>query len=131
MKPKSLGTTSLHYPNKQNYSNKLISQSSAFISNPATVGSLHSSKTDHTETNLVLSWGAWVAQLVGRPTSAQVMISQSVSPCPALGSVLTARSLESASDSVSPSLSLCPSPTHALSLCLSLFLSLSLSLKSE
>ena len=62
-------------------------------------------------------WGAWVAQSVERPASAQVMISQSVSSSPASGSVLTARSLEPASDSVSPSL--CPSPTHALSLSVS------------
>ena len=48
--------------------------------------------------------GAWVAQSVKRPTSAQVMISQSVSSSPASGSVLTAQSLEPVSDSVSPSL---------------------------
>ena len=57
--------------------------------------------------------GAWVAQLVERLTSPQVMISQSVSSSPTLGSVLTAQSLELASDSVSPSL--CPSPVCALS----------------
>ena len=45
------------------------------------------------------SWGAWVAQLVKQPTSAQVMISQSVSSSPASGSVLTAQSLEPVSDS--------------------------------
>ena len=61
------------------------------------------------------SRGAWVAQSVERPTSAQVMISGSVSLSPALSSVLTAQSLEPVSDSVSPSLSgpppfmLCPS----------------------
>ena len=49
--------------------------------------------------------GAWVAQSVERPTSAQAMISQLMSLSPALGSVLTAQSLEPASDSVSPSLS--------------------------
>ena len=38
--------------------------------------------------------GAWVAQWVERPTSAQVMISRSVGSSPALGSVLTAQSLE-------------------------------------
>ena len=57
-----------------------------------------------------------MAQEVERPTSAQVMISRSMSLSPALGSVLTAQSLEPASDSVSPSLSV-PSP---LALCLSL-----------
>ena len=36
------------------------------------------------------SRGAWVAQLVKRPTSAQVMISQFVCSSPALGSMLTA-----------------------------------------
>ena len=46
------------------------------------------------------------AMLVKRPTSAQVMISRSVSSSPASGSVLTARSLEPVSDSVSPSVSL-------------------------
>ena len=61
--------------------------------------------------------GAWVAQLVGRLTSAQVMISQFVSSSPTSGSVLTAQSLEPVSDSVSPSL--WPSPVHALSLSVS------------
>ena len=62
-------------------------------------------------------WGTWVAQSVERPTSAQVMISRSVSSSPALGSVLTAHSLEPASNSVSPSLS-APNPL-AFCLCLS------------
>ena len=62
------------------------------------------------------SWGAWVAQLVKHLTSAQVTISWSVSSSPASGSALTARSLEPASDPVSPSL--CPSPAHAVSLSL-------------
>ena len=52
--------------------------------------------------------GAWVAQLLGHPTSAQVMILHSVSSSTAWGSVLTAQSLEPASDSVSPSLSALP-----------------------
>ena len=51
------------------------------------------------------SRGAWVAQSVERPTSARVMISRFVSSSPTSGSVLTAQSLEPASDSVSPSLS--------------------------
>ena len=49
--------------------------------------------------------GAWVAQLVKRPTSAQVMISHLVSSSPSSGSVLTGQNLEPALDSVSPSLS--------------------------
>ena len=53
-------------------------------------------------------WGTWVAQVVERPTSAQVMISWVVGLSPASGSVLTAQSLEPASDSVSPSLSAAP-----------------------
>ena len=61
-------------------------------------------------------WGTWVAQSLKHPTSAQVMISQSVSSSPASGSVLTAQSLEPASDSVSPSFSAPP----LLMLCLSL-----------
>ena len=65
--------------------------------------------------------GPWVAQLVKRPTSAQVMISQFVSSSPASGSVLTAQSLETASDSVSPHLSIPP--------LLTLFVSLSLNNK--
>ena len=56
-----------------------------------------------------------MAQPVGRPTSAQVMISRFVGSSPTLGSVLTVGSLEPASDSVSPSLS-APPP---LMLCLS------------
>ena len=62
-------------------------------------------------------WGAWVAQSVKPPTSAQVMISRTVSSSLASGSVLTAQSLEPVSDSVSPSL--CPSPIHAVSLSVS------------
>ena len=63
-------------------------------------------------------WGAWVAQSIKRPTSAHVMISRFVSSTPVLGSVLTAQSLEPASDSVSPPLSVPP----LLTLCV--FLSL-------
>ena len=61
-------------------------------------------------------WGASVAQSVKRPTSAQAMISQFMGSSPASGSVLTAQSLESASDSVSPSLFAPP----LLTLCLSI-----------
>ena len=61
-----------------------------------------------------------MVQLVKRPTSAQVMISQFKGLSPVSGSVLTAQSLEPALDSVSPSLS--------MSVCLSLSLSLSRSL---
>ena len=58
-----------------------------------------------------------VAQSVKRQTSAQVMVSRSVGSSLESGSVLTARSLESALDSVSPSL-----PFPPLMLCLSLSL---------
>ena len=57
-----------------------------------------------------------MALSVKRPTSAQVMISRFESSSPASGAVLTARSLEPASDSVSPRLSAPP----LLMLCLSL-----------
>ena len=60
--------------------------------------------------------GAWVVQSVRRPTPAQVMISWFMGLTPASGSVLTAQSLEPASDSVSPFHS-APLP---LMLCLSL-----------
>ena len=63
--------------------------------------------------------GAWVAQSVKQPTSAQVMISRSMALSPTSGSVLTAQSLGPASDSVVfPSL--CPSRACALILSLSL-----------
>ena len=65
--------------------------------------------------------GSLVAQLVKGLTSPQVMILWFVSSSPASGSVLTAQSLEPASDAVSPSLSAPP----LLMLCLSLSLSLS------
>ena len=52
--------------------------------------------------------GAWVAQSVERPTSAQVMISWSVSSSLTSDPVLTAHSLEPASDSVHSSLSAPP-----------------------
>ena len=61
--------------------------------------------------------GAWVAQSVKHPALAQVMVSWFVSSSPMLGSVLTAQSLETVSDSVSPFL--CSSPVRALSLSLS------------
>ena len=65
--------------------------------------------------------GAWVAQLVKRPSSAQGMNLQSVSSSPASGFVLSFQSLEPALDSVSsPFSALCP-------LTLSLSLSLSVS----
>ena len=57
-------------------------------------------------TNFRTAWGAWVAQSVKRPTSAQVTISRSVGSSPASGSGLMAQSLEPASDSVCVSLSL-------------------------
>ena len=56
---------------------------------------------------------------VRRLTSAQVMISWFVGSSPLSGSVLTAQSLEPASDSVSP----CLSVPALLALCLSLCLS--------
>ena len=62
--------------------------------------------------------GTRVAQSVERPTSAQVMISQSVSLSPASGSGLTAQSLEPVLDSVSPSLSLTLPRSCSVSLCL-------------
>ena len=61
--------------------------------------------------------GAWVAQSVKRPTSAQVTISKFTGSSPTSGSGLTAQILEPASDSVSPSLS--APPLLALCLCLS------------
>ena len=61
------------------------------------------------------SWGAWVAQSVEHPTSAQVMISLPVSSSPESDSVLTAQSL-GARFGFCVSLSLCPSSTHVLSI---------------
>ena len=62
-------------------------------------------------------WGSvWAAQSVEPLTSAQVTILRFVGSSPASGSVLTARILEPASESVSPSVS-APTP---LTFCLSL-----------
>ena len=55
-----------------------------------------------------------MAQSVKHPLSAQVMISRFVGSSPTSGSVLTAQSLEPASDSVSPSLSAPPLLTLSL-----------------
>ena len=63
---------------------------------------------------------SWVVLSVKHQALAQVIISLFMSSNPMSISVLTAQSLEPASDSMSLSLSLCPSPTHSLSLCLSL-----------
>ena len=57
-----------------------------------------------------------MAQSVECPTLAQVMISRLVSSSPTSGSVLTAQSLEAASDSVSLSRSAPPSLMLSLSL---------------
>ena len=65
------------------------------------------------------SWGAYMAQSVKQPTSAQVMISWFVSSSPSLGSLLAAHSLEPDSDSVSPSLSLPLPCSHSVFFCLS------------
>ena len=58
---------------------------------------------------MVDTWGTWVAQSVKQPASVQGMISWFMSSSPESGSVLTARSLEPVSDSVStpPLLMLC------------------------
>ena len=63
-------------------------------------------------------WGAWVAHSVKLLTSARVMISGFKGSSPASGSVLTAGSLQPASDSVCVSLSLCLSPARPVSLSL-------------
>ena len=63
-------------------------------------------------------WATWVAWSIRHLTSAQFMISQFMSSSLTSGSVLTAQSRESTSDSVSPSLSV--PPLHMLCLCLSL-----------
>ena len=60
-----------------------------------------------------------MAQSVERLTSAQVMLSQFVDLSSVSGSMLTAQSLEPASDSVPPSLSAPPPSAHAPSLSLS------------
>ena len=65
---------------------------------------------------MVKMGGAWVVQSVKCLTLAQVMISRFVGSNPTLGSVLTAQSLEFASDSVSPFLSVPPPFTLSLSL---------------
>ena len=71
-----------------------------------------------------------MAQFVGRLTSALVMISQFVSSSPTSSSVLTAQSLEPASDSMSPSLSAPPMlMLRALSLSLSKIKTLKKNLK--
>ena len=57
-----------------------------------------------------------MAQLVMRPTWAQVMISGFLSLSPSWSSVLTAQSLEPASDLMSPSLSVSALLTLSLSL---------------
>ena len=57
-----------------------------------------------------------MAQSVKHPTSARVVVSRFVSPSPASGSVLTAQSLEPASDSVCVSLSLPLPRLHSVSL---------------
>ena len=80
----------------------------------------HQTRTVYVSTQIkcVCAWGAWEAQSVEHPTSAQVMILRFVGSSPASGSVLTARSLEPASDSVSPSLSAPPPLAFCLSLSL-------------
>ena len=86
------------------------------------LSNLYTQRRARTHSLKIKSWmlyrGAWVAQPVKHPTSAQVMVSQFVGSSPASGYVLIAQSLEPALDSVSPSLS--APPLLALCLCLSL-----------
>ena len=73
------------------------------------------------DVEIALHRSTWVVQSVKHLTSAQVTILQLVSlssASPALGSVLTAQSLEPASDSVSP-LSLPLPHSHSVSLSVS------------
>ena len=65
---------------------------------------------------MVFFRGAWVAQWIKGLTSAQVMVSLSVSSSPERGSVLKAGSLDPALDSVSPAVSALPALTLSLSL---------------
>ena len=81
---------------------------------------MSSSPMEGINLSLKIDRGAWVAQLVKYPTSAQVMISQVMGLSPASGSVLTAQSPEPASDSVSPSLSAPPLLVLSLGLSFSL-----------
>ena len=74
--------------------------------------------TYHNSQNINRLKGAWVAQSVKRPTSAQVMTYWSVGSSPTWGSVLTAQRPGPTSDAASPSLS-APPP---LTLCFSLSL---------
>ena len=60
--------------------------------------------------------GAWGAQLAKLPTSAQVMVSWFMGSSPSSGSMLSARSPQPASESVSPSLSAPPLLMVSLSL---------------
>ena len=74
--------------------------------------------TSGVEDEILFGAPGWLRELsVQLLVSAQIMILRLMGSGPASGSVLTARSLEPASHSVSPSL--CPSPAHALSLSLS------------
>ena len=83
---------------------------------PHVVGILSLSKINTLKKNFFRD--TWVAQQVKRPTLAQVMSSRFMRLSPVSGSVLTARSLEPALGSVSPSLFAPP----LLTLCLSLSL---------
>ena len=76
---------------------------------------LRSLKINKLEKKQKIGAPGWLKS-VERPTLAQVIISWFMGLSPASGSVLTARSLEPAWDSVSPSL--CSSPTRVLSLSL-------------
>ena len=82
-------------------------------------------------------WGTWVAQSSKCPTSAQVMISRFMGLSPVSGSVLSAQSLEPASDSMSPSfclslpISCSLARMRSLSLSLPISVSVPLSLKSK
>ena len=68
---------------------------------------------------IIIFKGVWMAQSVKRLTLAQVVISWLTGSSPTLGSVLTAQSLEPASDSVSSSLTLPLPCSQTVSLSLS------------
>ena len=99
-------TLSLDFPVSRSMRNNCLSHSvRGFLLEQPELAKAGTEKDVQIHCNYSVFKGAWVGQSVKCPTLAQVMISRFVGSSPLSGSVLTAQSLELASDSASPPLS--------------------------
>ena len=113
-------STKVYLPRADNYIQDINAATALFqsLERPSRSATQHLLPHWRKSLSLIVApyWGSWVAQSVELLTLAQVTILRFVSWSPASGSVLTAQSLEPASDSLCLSLPLPHSCARSLSL---------------